>query len=124
MIGGERQRRAAVVVGGRSGRYAHGGGQRVHVVRQERCGHGGLGVEVREPAGHHLVVVMMVAGGAVVQMAAVVAVVLLDPGDRGRGRGVPVGETGRGRAGRRGWLKVRLRRDGRHGGRRAPVAVR
>jgi len=88
-------------------------------VRQERGGHGGLGVEVREPAGHHLAVV------AVVVMAVVVAVmvaVMVHP------TGVSVGGKARRRSSRPGRrrrhrrLRV-LRRDGRHGGRGAPVAV-
>lgn len=127
MIGGQRQWRAAVVVRGRGGRHAHGGGQRVHVVRQERGGHGGLRVEVREPAGHHLavaVVPVMVAAAVVVVMVPAVMVVL-QPGRRG----VPVGRGGETRRrpggpgpGRR-RLRV-LRRDGRHGGRGTdPVAA-
>jgi len=119
VIGGERQRRSAVVVGGRGGGHADGGGQRVHVVRQERRGHGGLGVEVREPAGHHLTVVAVVVVTVVV---AVMVAVVVHP------VGVPVGGKARRRAGgpwRRRWRR-RLRvlgRDGRHGGRGAPVAV-
>lgn len=110
VVGGQRQWRAAVVVGGRSGGDAHGGGQRVHVVRQERGGHGGLGVEIREPAGHHLTVM------AVVSVVTVVAVVAVQPG-------VPVGETRRAGGPGHGRLRV-LRRNGRHGGRGTPVVVR
>lgn len=122
MVGGQRQRCAAVVVGGRGGGDAHGCGQRVHVVRQERGGHGGLGVEVREPAGHHLAVVAVVA----VMVAVVVAVVVQPAGGCGggcgrSGRGVAVREAGRARG--PGRLRVLLRRDGRHGGRGAAAVV-
>lgn len=108
VVGGQRQRRAAVVVGGRGGGHAHGGGQRVHVVGQERGGHGGLGVEVREPAGHHLAVVAVVA----VMVAVVVAVVVQPGGGCGGrgGRGVAVREARR--SGGPGRLRVLLRRDG------------
>jgi len=119
VVGGERERRSAVVVGGRGGGHAHGGGQRVHVVRQERRGHGGLGVEVREPAGHHLAVVTVVVVAVVV---AVMVAVVVHPA------GVPVGGKARRRSGRSGCRRRRRRlrvlgRDGRHGCRGAPVAV-
>lgn len=119
MVGSQRERRPAVVVSGRGGGHAHGGGQRVHVVRQERGGHGGLGVEVREPAGHHLTVVAVMVVPVVVT---VMVAVVVHPA------GVPVGGKARRRAGgpwrRRGRRRLRvLGRYGRHGGRRAPVAV-
>lgn len=133
MVGGQRKRRAAVVVGGRGCGHAHGGRQRVHIVRQERSGHGGLGVEVREPAGHHLTVaVVMVAAAAatvvvmVVMVATAAVMVAVLQASHG---GVPIGRRearrrsgGPGR-GRRRRLRV-LWRDGRHRGRRAdPTAA-
>lgn len=88
-------------------------------MRQERRGHGGLGVEVREPAGHHLAVVAVVVVTVVV---AVMVAVVVHP------VGVPVSGKTRRRAGgpwrRRRCRRLRvLGRDSRHGGRGAPVAV-
>lgn len=110
MIRGQRQRSAAVVVGG-----CGGGDQRVHVVRQERGGHGGLGVEIREPAGHHLAVMVMMTVMMAMMSTAVVLLVVQRPS-------IAVRETRRSGSRRRGLCRV-LRRDGRYGGRGTPVVV-